>query len=113
MFFLFGVQQLFLLFDFQHATTSMQDHLLRQTPQQPQNPADSTIVKTTHQERDQRAETLYELSSAFLAEAPRGLEAARSFFCCWESLTAEARATAAARRSARYPRLAVVLTTLL
>jgi hypothetical protein len=36
-----------------------------------------------------------------LAEAPRGLEAARSFFCCWESLTAEARATAAARRSER------------
>jgi hypothetical protein len=54
-------------------------------------------------EKESKKETLYELSwtAAFLAEAPRGLEAARSFFCCWESLTAEARATAAARRSAR------------
>jgi hypothetical protein len=95
---LFGVQQLFLLFNkyfsMLHSCKTGPVHLLRQTPQH--NPAINH-----HEDKTSKRETLYELSSAFLAEAPRGLEAARSFFCCWESLTAEARATAAARRSER------------
>jgi hypothetical protein len=72
----------------------------------PHNISEPFPSDSTHHEGNiikENSETLYELSwtAAFLAEAPRGLEAARSFFCCWESLTAEARATAAARRSAR------------
>ena len=95
---LFGVQQLFLLFN---KYFSMLHHA---------RPAQCIYCAKTHnnnpainhhEDKTSERETLYELSSAFLAEAPRGLAAARSFFCCWESLTAEARATAAARRSAR------------
>jgi hypothetical protein len=58
----------------------------------------STMLTLTHAYRH-----AYELSAslAFLAFAPRGLAGARSFFSLWLSLTADARATASARRSLR------------